>query len=164
MSDTEQFSTMKNSDDLFNWFYDVWVKRDHNRIAGAFHPELSIFGPLHGAISAEEDYAEIVHTLANLLVDIDITKTHGVTEGDLCAVRLHVTGRGVHSDQVLDYYGQLMVRLENGQIREFLSNFDYMTMFEQLGQLPDDCLPICMTGERLQWVEPATSRPQGNES
>ncbi|MEK0163324.1 nuclear transport factor 2 family protein [Phaeobacter sp. JH20_02] len=144
---------MKNSERLFRWFYDVWVGLDLDQIEPMFHPELEVNGPLHGAIAIAADYREIVGTLHNLMEDLDLTLTHALDDGDYCAIRVHVRCYGRSSDDKLDYYGQLIVRMQDGQIREFLSNFDYMTMFEQLGQLPQDCLPICMTGERLTWMD-----------
>ncbi|MDO6755182.1 nuclear transport factor 2 family protein [Phaeobacter inhibens] len=144
---------MKNSDRVFQWFHDVWVDRNLDRIEPMLHPELEVNGPLHGAVAIAEDYREIVNTLGNIIHDLDVTLTHALNDGDFAALRMRVRGSGNTPDHVLDYSGQLIVRMQDGKIREFQSNFDYMTMFEQLGQLPPDCLPICMTGERLIWMD-----------
>ncbi|AXT34009.1 nuclear transport factor 2 family protein [Phaeobacter sp. LSS9] len=143
---------MKNSERLFQWFHDVWVGQNLDLVEPMFHPNLEVNGPLHGAVAIAADYREVVGTLHNIFHDLDLTLTHALDDGDYVAIRVRVQGYG-RADEPLDYFGQLIVRMQDGQIREFLSNFDYMTMFEQLGQLPPDCLPICMTGERLIWAD-----------
>ncbi|ATG43229.1 SnoaL-like domain protein [Phaeobacter piscinae] len=144
---------MKNSERLFQWFHDVWVSGNLDLVEPMFHPDLEVNGPLHGAIAIAADYREVVGTLGHIIHDLDLTLTHALDDGDLAAIRIQVRGYGRSEDFELHYSGQLIVRMQDGQIREFLSNFDYMTMFEQLGQLPPDCLPICMTGERLIWAD-----------
>ncbi|ATG35426.1 MULTISPECIES: nuclear transport factor 2 family protein [Phaeobacter] len=144
---------MKNSERLFQWFHDVWVDQNLDLVEPMFHPELEVNGPLHGTVAIAEDYREVVATLSNIIHDLNLTLTHALDDGDLAAIRIWVRGYGRNAEEPLDYFGQLIVRMQDDQIREFLSNFDYMTMFEQLGQLPQDCLPVCMTGERLAWTD-----------
>ncbi|MFS4583127.1 ester cyclase [Phaeobacter sp. C3_T13_0] len=144
---------MKNSERVFQWFHDVWVDHNLDRIEPMLHPDLEVNGPLHGAVAVAEDYREVVGTIRNIIHDLDITLTHALDDGDYAAIRMRVLGYGRSEDHALDYSGQLIVRMQDGRIRELQSNFDYMTMFEQLGQLPQDCLPICMTGERLNWTD-----------
>ncbi|AUQ66747.1 nuclear transport factor 2 family protein [Phaeobacter inhibens] len=143
---------MKNSERLFQWFHDVWVDENLDLIEPMFHSDLVVNGPLHGAVAIAEDYREIVGTLRNLVQDIEVTLTHALDDGDLSALRIRVRGLGGSPAYPVDLFGQITVRMRDGMICEFLSNFDYMTLFEQVGQLPQDCLPICMTGERLTWL------------
>ena len=146
---------MKNHERLYTWFHDVWINGRTELIEPMFHPDLNMKGPLHGAVTAAEDYAEIVMTLKARLTGLELEKTHGLDDGNLSCVRIHVTGTGFGGAGPLDYFGVLVVEFKDGQIRDFLSNFDYVTMLEQLGQLPPECLPICMTGERLIWASDA---------
>ncbi len=45
-----------------------------------------------------------------------------------------------------------MARFKGGKMVEAYNQFDFISLFEQLGQLPQDTLPICMTGQQLDWA------------
>mgnify|MGYP001040112928 CR=1 FL=1 len=88
-----------------------------------------------------------------LLPEVKVTVTHCIEDGDLAMARVKVTARDRSLSPESGLAVNLLVRVHNGRFVEFYSNFDYLQMFEQLGQIPEDTLPICLTGERLVWVE-----------
>ncbi|WOI34040.1 ester cyclase [Tritonibacter scottomollicae] len=144
---------MKNSALLHHWFEEVWNKDNLAVIDELLDPDVVFNGSLDSVVSPGVDYKEVVTAMKALLDQAHVTITHSMDEGDLAMVRVRVNGVGHSHAQKLDFTGHVTVRVRDGRFIEFYTDFDYLRMFEQLGQLPTDSLPVCMTGERLTWVE-----------
>ncbi|KUP91357.1 ester cyclase [Tritonibacter horizontis] len=144
---------MKNSALLHLWFEEVWNKDNLDIVDELLDPDVIFNGALDAVVSPGVDYKEVVTAMKALLDQIKVTVTHSIEDGDLAMVRVRVDALDSSHRRKLDFTGQMLVRVRNGRFFEFYSNFDYLRMFEQLGQIPTDALPVCLTGERLVWVE-----------
>jgi steroid delta-isomerase-like uncharacterized protein len=74
--------------------------------------------------------------------DIQIIVEDTVTEGDKvvarCRVKATHTGDGLGfppTSRPVDFTGMCIVRVENGKIAESWNNFDFLTLFQQLGAI-----------------------------
>jgi len=144
---------MTNSALLQLWFEEVWNKDNLEIIDDLLAPDVVFNGALDSVVSPGVDYKEVVTAMKALLDQPQVTITHSLDDGDLCMVRVKVEALDHSHTRKLDFTGQMMVRVRNGKFCEFYSNFDYLRMFEQLGQLPADSLPVCLTGARLTWSD-----------
>ena len=70
----------------------------------------------------------------------------------LNAVNINLIAAASHLDHQA-FTGQIIARVKEAIVTELIATIDYMKMFEQLGQLPEDSLPICLTGEQLIWAQ-----------
>ncbi|SFU17249.1 ester cyclase [Sedimentitalea nanhaiensis] len=142
-----------NKADLLRKFYeDVWVKNNLDAIdlyfsanaeAGGIIPEMS-FGP--------DEFRELVFAVRNLLGEIDIDMPIVIENGEWAAGIIKARTSRADNGAPVEVTGQTMARFEGDKLVEAYNQFDYVSLFEQLGQLPPDTLPICMTGQRLAWA------------
>jgi len=144
---------MKNSALLHRWFEEVWNKDNLAVIDELLDPDVTFNGALDSVVSPGVDYKEVVTAIKALVDQPRVFITHSMDDGDLAMVRVRVEAFDHTHTRKLDFTGQMTVRVRDGRFIAFYSNFDYLRMFEQLGQLPADALPVCLTGERLIWVE-----------
>ena len=63
-----------------------------------------------------------------------------------------MTSDGPYGITPVSVGGLMLARVKSGQFIEMTTKFDAFTLFEQLGQLPEDTLPVCMTGQQLSWA------------
>lgn len=134
------------------WFSEVWHQENYDAVAELLAPDVTYGGSLSSLVLPGVDYVEAVLALKALITDIQVEITHSIEQGDLASVRVAVTARAAHDKRPIFFTGQLTVRIKDGQFVEFLSNFDYFQMFEQLEQFPPDSLAVCLTGERMCWT------------
>lgn len=135
---------------LYHSFDEIWNKGNLDSIARVMRPDTLIFGAVSGQEQPNSDYSEVVTALRNLLGPIRIRFTHAMECAGWVSARLLIRTSNPAGGAPFQFSGQIMARIEDGAIAEMHSDIDYMRMFEKLGQLPPDCIALCMTGERLK--------------
>lgn len=135
----------ENKQVVQRWFEEVWNKGRAAAIDELFAED----GIAHGL--ADESGAPLLGPAAfkefhqkfrGAFPDIVVTIEDAVAEGDMVAARCSV--RAVHAGDDLGFAatqkpmeitGMTMVRIRDGKIVEGWNNFDFMSMFRQLGAL-----------------------------
>lgn len=124
------------------WFEEVW----NNGREEAIDEMLAADGVAHGlgepgdVLRGAEGFRPLFHTFRGAFPDIHVTVEDTVAEGDKVAARCTVRGshRGDHlgiaaTDGPTEFSGICIVRVRDGQIVEAWNNFDFQTMYRQLG-------------------------------
>lgn len=127
------------------WFEEVWNKGNEDAIDEMFASE----GIAHGlaeepekAMRGPRDYKPFYRKFRSAFPEIQVVVEDMVAEGDKVAARCRV--RGKHQSDSLgfaatgrstDFTGITIVRINEGKIVEAWNNFDFMSMFKQLGAL-----------------------------
>jgi steroid delta-isomerase-like uncharacterized protein len=127
------------------WFEEVWNKGREEAIDEMFAEDGIAHGladesgePLRGATG----YKPFFRKFRSAFPDIEVVVEDTVTEGDKVAARCMV--RGKHQSDSLGFAathrpmeitGITIVRVRDGKIVEAWNNFDFMSMFKQLGAL-----------------------------
>jgi steroid delta-isomerase-like uncharacterized protein len=130
---------------LRRWFEEVWNKGRAEAIDELFAGD----GTAHGLADAggqslrgPAGFRPYFQKLRDALPDIEVVVEDLVAEGDKVAARCTV--RGTHrgdalgfaaSGRAVDFTGICIVRVRDGRIVEAWNNFDFMSMFQQLGAL-----------------------------
>ena len=91
--------------------------------------------------------------LSNLLHNITLDYAEEIEQGERVAARLIVRAQQPVTERPISFSGHFIARVVNGRMCEINVTMDYMKMFEQLGQLPEEPLAICLTGARLVWAD-----------
>jgi predicted ester cyclase len=130
------------------WFHEVWVLGDESAIDRLMHPQGIAHGLTAEPIHGPEQFKPYHRALKTALRGIEIDVARTVVQGDTCAVHCHVrathagdtlggpgTGRGV------DFWGVTIFRATNGQIVEGWNCYDFLTMYQQIGWVPNPVLP-----------------------
>ncbi len=128
---------------LQRWFEEVWNKGRAEAIDEMFAEDGLAHGlsdeggkPLLGPAAFKEFHAKFRGAFPDIIITVDDT----VAEGDKVAARCSV--RGKHTGDNLgfaatqapaEFTGIAIIRVKDGKIAEAWNNFDFMTMYRQLG-------------------------------
>jgi steroid delta-isomerase-like uncharacterized protein len=135
----------ENKQLLHRWFEEVWNRGRTEAIDELFAED----GIAHGladesgaALRGPAAFREFQQKFRGAFPDIVVTVDETVAEGDLVAARCTV--KAVHAGDDLGFAatkkpmeitGMAIVRIKEGKITEAWNNFDFMSMFRQLGAL-----------------------------
>lgn len=127
-----------------HWFEEVWNNGRAETIDELLAEDCLLYGlgddgrPLRGPV----DFREFHKTFREAFPDITVVVEDTISEGDRVAARCTVRGR--HAGDSLgfaatnrdtEFTGIAIGRIENGKFVEAWNNFDFMTMFKQLGTM-----------------------------
>jgi steroid delta-isomerase-like uncharacterized protein len=136
----------KDNEDLIRrWFEEVWNRGSEEAIDELFAEE----GVAHGL--ADEAGADLrgpvgfkpfFRRFREAFPELEVVVEETVSEGDKVAARCTVRGRHrgdslgfKATDSPVRFDGICIVRIADGKIVEAWNNFDFMSMFQQLGAL-----------------------------
>jgi len=143
---------MTKTELLQHWFDEVWTKGNLTVIDEMLSPEAEANGlfPAFGLNIA--DYHDLTLAVRHLVDDISVRFSHTLDQGQWLAARTVISAKRADNEGPIDLTGQLFVRFEGAKMVEIYSHLNFLSFFEQLGQMPPDTLPICLTGQHLQWA------------
>jgi steroid delta-isomerase-like uncharacterized protein len=153
--------TSDNVSVIRRWFEEVWNRGREEAIDELFDEE----GVAHGLadetgapLRGPKGFKPFFHRFREAFPEVEIVVEDTVSEGDRVAARCTVRGRHrgdtlgfKATDSPVEFDGICIVRIRDGKIVEAWNNFDFMSMFQQLGALrlegspdasdQDDALP-----------------------
>jgi steroid delta-isomerase-like uncharacterized protein len=135
----------ENKELLRRWFEEVWNKGRADAIEEMFDEN----GIAHGLsedpskpIKGPRDYRPFYTTLRQAFPNLMSVIEDMVAEGDKVAGRCSVRGKHegdfmgrAATQSPVEFTGIAIVRIDNGKIVEAWNNFDFMTMYKQIGHL-----------------------------
>ena len=147
----EGYEASDNASVVRRWFEEVWNRGREETIDELFDEEGVAHGladeagsPLRGAAGFKPFFRRFREAFPEMEVVVEDT----VAEGDKVAARCSVRGRHrgdslgfKATDSPVEFDGICIVRIRNGKIVEAWNNFDFMSMFQQLGALRLDAGP-----------------------
>ena len=158
---SENDKTSDNAALIRRWFEEVWNKGREEAIDELFDEQGVAHGlsdAAGGALRGPAGFKPFFRSFREAFPGIEVVVEDTVSEGDKVAARCTV--RGQHRGDTLgfaatnspvDFTGVAIVRIRDGKIVEAWNNFDFMTMYQQLGALrldtaaappdPDAALP-----------------------
>ena len=130
---------------LHRWFEEVWNKGREEAIDEMFGADGIAHGlanesgqPLRGAA----DFKPFFRKFRTAFPDIEVVVEDVIAEGEKAAARCTVRGRHqsnslgfAATQRPMEITGMSLVRIREGKIVEAWNNFDFMSMFQQLGAL-----------------------------
>jgi len=148
---SEKHEASDNAALIRRWFEEVWNKGREEAIDELFGEEGVAHGladeagePLRGPSGFKPFFRRFREAFPEMEVVVEDT----VSEGDKVAARCTVRGRHrgdslgfKATDSPVEFDGICIVRIRNGKIVEAWNNFDFMSMFQQLGALRLDAGP-----------------------
>ena len=135
--------SQENENLIRRWFEEVWNKGRADAIEEMFACE----GVAHGLsdraendLCGPEGFKPFFESFRKAFPDMQVIVEDTVAEGDKIAARCSVrgthTGEGLGiapTKQPVEFTGMTIVRVKDGKIVEAWNNFDFMTMFQQMG-------------------------------
>ena len=147
----EGYDSSDNAALVRRWFEEVWNQGREEAIDELFDEE----GVAHGladetgaALRGPTGFKPFFRRFREAFPEIEVVVEDTVSEGDKVAARCTVRGRHrgdtlgfKATDSPVQFDGICIVRLREGKIAEAWNNFDFMSMFQQLGALRLDAGP-----------------------
>ncbi|MDE4131578.1 ester cyclase [Phaeobacter sp. QD34_3] len=144
---------MSNIDVLRNWYTEVWEKGNLDVIGDYFAPDTIANGVVPEMQMGTDDFRDLVMAFQAHVGKFKVFLPKIVEDGDWLSAIVIVRTTRADTGAPIEVTGQVMTRFENGKIVEAYNHFDYISLLEQMGMLPTDTMPICMTGQRLDWQQ-----------
>ena len=120
---------------LFKWFDKVWNKDDENAIDELMTHDSKAIGILAedqpgGAAGFKVFFNDFRGQFHNVNVAVDDV----ITQDDIEAARTTVSAIHTASARQVTFSGMCMVRVSQGKIAEAWNNYDFLNLYQQLGQ------------------------------
>ena len=147
----EGYESSDNAALVRRWFEEVWNKGREEAIDELFAEE----GVAHGladetgaALRGPTGFKPFFRRFREAFPEIEVVVEDTVSEGDRVAARCTIRGRHrgdtlgfKATDSPVEFDGICIVRISDGRIVEAWNNFDFMSMFRQLGALRLEAAP-----------------------
>jgi predicted ester cyclase len=120
---------------LYKWFDEVWNKGDESAIDRLMSEESSAKGIIaddqpKGAAGFKVFFNGFRSQFHDIKVDVEDV----VSEDDMESARTNVSAIHTASGKKVHFSGMCMVKLAGGKITEAWNNYDFLNLYEQLGQ------------------------------
>jgi steroid delta-isomerase-like uncharacterized protein len=150
-----RFEVYKDAEDnvslIRRWFEEVWNKGRADAVDEMFAED----GVAHGLadesgaeLRGPENFRAFHRRFREAFPGIEVVVEDAVSEGDRVAARCTVRGRHegdslgfARTNRAVEFTGMTFARVRDGKIVEAWNNFDFMSMFQQLGALRTDAPP-----------------------
>ena len=130
------------------WFKEVWDEGREEAIDRLMAPDAVAHGLGAAPIRGPEQFKPIFRMFREALGDLQIEVARTVVQDDLvavhCCVRDQHVGNafgGAPTQRPVEFWGVAIVRVRDGQLVEGWNTFDFLTMYQQLGWVPNPPLP-----------------------
>lgn len=131
------------------WFDRVWSQEDESAIDELFSPDGQAKGLGDQALMGPEDFKTFHRALCALFGQMKIRFAKVVQEGDWISGTFTLTGVQHETGTPIKITGTAVTRIENGVIREAYNHLDFISMFAQLGLLPEDTMMRALSGQKI---------------
>jgi predicted ester cyclase len=125
-----------------SWFEHVWNRGDESAVDRLLVPDARFHG-LGPAAMSPADFKRLHRDFRSAFPDIRIEVVRSVGEGEYVAVHCHMTGthRGAGlgcapTQRPVDIWGMGIARIHDGRIVEAWNCFDFLSLYQQCGMLP----------------------------
>ncbi|WP_170570153.1 ester cyclase [Ruegeria atlantica] len=142
---------MSHADLVKGWYSEVWENGNLDAIDQYFASDTMAEGLIPEMQVGADDFRDLVMAFRHVLGDIKVEIPKIIENGDWVSAILHVSTTRADNGAPLQATGSVFARIKDGRMVEAYNQFDFISLFEQLGQFPQDTLPVCMTGQRLDW-------------
>ena len=143
---------MSHADVLREWYSEVWENGNTDAIDQYFAPDTMAEGLIPEMQVGADEFRDLVMAFRHILGDIHVELPKIIEDGDWVSAIIHLTTTRADNGAPLQAAGSVIARIRDGRMVEAYNQFDFISLFEQLGQFPQDTLPVCMTGQRLDWA------------
>ncbi|MBC7829951.1 MAG: ester cyclase [Chitinophagaceae bacterium] len=120
---------------LYKWFDEVWNKSDEDAIDGLMTNDSTAQGILtddqpKGAEGFKIFFKDFKSRFHDIKIDVDDV----ISQDDIESARTTVSAIHTESGKNVRFSGMCMVKIVGGKIAEAWNNYDFLNLYEQLGQ------------------------------
>lgn len=139
----------KHRKTIETWFQRVWAEEDESAIYEMFVPKGKA-GGLGQPTVGPDDFVQFHRALLALISDVRIVIDEWFEDGDNIAVRCTMTGKKRNDPKTsIEMKGACFTTMGKGVLVDAENYFEFMGLFEQLGQLPANCFLKALSGQKF---------------
>lgn len=135
---------------LETYFQKVWVEGDVNALDTLLAPGARTRGIMGDVPFDANELKELVPMLRELLGPITVTMPKVMEQDDWLSALVEIRSVAAHNLAPVHVFNSIIARFDDVRMVEIYSNLDAVSLFEQLGLLPDNALAIMLGGTRLR--------------
>lgn len=135
---------------LQGWYDEVWINGDLDAIPKFLAPDARSRGIMGDMPFAISDLEDLVTMVRELLGPIEITLPITMEQDDWLSALVEIKSHGADTADPVHVFGQVIARFEDDKMVEIYTGTDSLTLFEQLGMLPENAMAIMLGGTRLR--------------
>jgi predicted ester cyclase len=120
-----------------------------DRLMGPNAEVHGLSGPKGAPIRGAESFKPFFRMFRRALSELQIDVVRTVVQGDLVVAHCRVFGRhagdslgGPATNNVVEFWGMALVRVEHDRIVEGWNCFDFLSMYQQLGWVKNPPIPV----------------------
>ena len=131
---------------LHRWFDEVWNQKNESAIDTLMADDALVHGlagPDGNQIRGPAAFKPFFHQFTQAFPNLHVTVEDALVDGDKVAVRCSVTAThtgasmlAAPTNKPAHFTGMCIARIKNGKIVEGWNNFDFLSMYQQLGITP----------------------------
>ena len=134
---------------LQSWFQEVWVEGNLDAIPKYMAPQGKAVGILRDMSVNPDDLHDLVYMMRSALGEMWFEFPMLMEKDDWLAAMVDVNSYCAKTGDPVNAVAHIMVRYENNQMVEMYNSFDFLSFFEQLGQLPPNSLALMLSGTKI---------------
>lgn len=131
------------------WYQRVWSDEDPCAIDEMMVHNTKAHGLGAQSQVGPEEFKQFQKALLGILGNVKITIDHHIEDGDWLSQLVTITGVCRNTDKDVSMTGQIMVKIVGEKLLEGYNHVDFMTLYEQLGLLPDQTFETCLSGQKV---------------
>jgi hypothetical protein len=131
------------------WFRRVWLEEDTSAIDEILLPETKASGLGSHPHIGPDEFRYFHAGLLGLMEQVIVTSDLHIEQGDWLAQLVTVKGICRKTSHEVTMLGQMMLKIIDGHIVEGHNRFDFISLYEQLGLLPNQTFEDCLAGKVL---------------
>jgi predicted ester cyclase len=134
------------------WFKEVWDEGNEEAIDRLMAPDGKVHGlsgPGGPPMIGPAAFKPVFHMFREALGDLEIVIERTLVDGEFCAAFCRVKGRhvgralgGEPTGRPVELNGVTITRVRNGKLIEGWNVFDFLTMYQQMGWVPNPVVPV----------------------
>ena len=129
------------------WFDRVWMSGDADYIDKALASNCCVTGLTPEPITSPAQFREFHQSLSSLFKDFDIKLDHILEEDCIFSGVVSSEVTHIPTNKRVKFKSSFFGSIKDGQMVEVTNLFDYLTILEQIGAIPDDFVGRAMAGE-----------------
>ncbi|WP_299614515.1 ester cyclase [uncultured Tateyamaria sp.] len=135
---------------LQGWYDEVWTNGDLEAIPKFLAPNARSRGIMGDMPFAIDDLEDLVTMVRELLGTIEITLPITMEQDDWLSALVEIKSHAADTGDPVHVFGQVIARFDGGKMVEIYTGTDSLTLFEQLGMLPENAMAVMLGGTRLR--------------
>lgn len=141
---------LTKTDIILRWYRDVWINGKVDEIDHIYRPMPDEECLIQSATASVAETKELISIFNNLVCEQKIKVIHTVEQGDWVSAMVEVTGLKIGTDIPFDMRWITMARVDGDFIVEIYPSVNFLTLFEQLKQLPENSFELLLGGTVLR--------------